>query len=205
MHQVFKPAALAIVLACVSTPALAYVSVVAPRACIAQWPQASIREGESGTVTLLIQVGANGRMMDARIATSSGSQKLDHATIQAASTCRFRPLVESGVNIPAWFQLKHEWKPGTPAIALARPRLECARPEWPDTRSIPQEAPSVQLALLIDINGRVVDSKIEQSSGMRIFDSAALAALSKCFYAPAMEDGKPVQRWITQRYNFWLD
>jgi TonB family protein len=190
---------------CVSAPALAFLSVVETRPCIAEWPVASIRQAESGTVTLLIQIGADGHILDPRLATSSGSQKLDKATIQAAALCRFRPAALNDTGATAWFKLQHEWKRGAPAHVLASPTAECAKPDWPNTAARFDEAPTVLLAFLVDENGKVMESRIRKTSGSKAIDNAAKTALAKCFFAPPMENGKPTQGWVQQSYTFTLE
>jgi protein TonB len=76
---------------------------------------------------------------------------------------------------------------------------------WLDTRKcrmpdIPWQAKNedhepVGLLLLVDVDGLVVESKIEKSSGDPYLDQAALDALKICKYSPATVGGTPVRKW----------
>jgi protein TonB len=51
------------------------------------------------------------------------------------------------------------------------------------------------LGFLISVDGKVLDSKIESTSGSKSLDKAALAALSLCKFKPGSKDGKVEQMW----------
>jgi protein TonB len=68
-----------------------------------QYPPASIRQGETGTVTLLLYVFPDGRVGDARVATSSGFARLDAAAMREARRAwRFLPATSAGTAVGAW-------------------------------------------------------------------------------------------------------
>lgn len=73
------------------------------------YPRRAARMGESGTVTLALLVGADGRVTGSRIQSSSGSPELDKAAIQALSMCRFKPATTGGVAEPGWAQIAYVW------------------------------------------------------------------------------------------------
>ncbi|HEX7319884.1 MAG TPA: TonB family protein [bacterium] len=58
---------------------------------------------------------------------------------------------------------------------------------------------------LIDIDGSVIETVIAETSGNESLDEAALAAMKKAKYKPAMRKNKPVQIWIGVPINFILD
>jgi protein TonB len=62
----------------------------------------------------------------------------------------------------------------------------------------------VTLRFLISENGQVLSGVIDQSSGYRRLDEAALAALSLCKFKPATRNGKPIQDWSALRYRWEL-
>ena len=74
------------------------------------YPAAAARRGDSGTTTLALLVGADGRVSSARIEHSSGSRDLDRAAVNALSLCRFKPATENGVAQAGWAQLAYVWK-----------------------------------------------------------------------------------------------
>lgn len=80
------------------------------RACaLPQYPARAARNGESGTTTLALLVGVDGRVSSARVERSSGSRDLDRAAVSALSLCRFKPATENGVAQAAWAQLAYVW------------------------------------------------------------------------------------------------
>ncbi|KAF3996447.1 energy transducer TonB [Glaciimonas immobilis] len=103
--------------------------------------------------------------------------------------------------------------PATHAIAPAAPlhtaavvsAKGCEKPEYPSTSLRNEEEGTVTLAFLIGIDGTVVDSKVEKSSGSRDLDKAARAGLSLCKFKPATTDGKPEQSWTRIQYAWKLD
>ena len=81
----------------------------------------------------------------------------------------------------------------------------CAKPDYPQRAARNGDAGTVALALLVDINGRVADSRIEKSSGSRDLDRAAANALSLCQFKPATQDGVPQQAWAKIAYVWTLE
>jgi protein TonB len=89
-----------------------------------------------------------------------------------------------------------------PAVVDAK---ACDKPEYPAKSLRNEEQGTVILAFLIGLDGRVVDSRIEKSSGSRDLDRAAIAGLSLCKFKPGTVDGKPEQFWTKMQYVWKLD
>ena len=64
------------------------------------YPSDAMRNGETGTVVVRIEVGADGEPTAVRLATRSGSRSLDRAALQAAKRWRFRPAQRDGQPVP---------------------------------------------------------------------------------------------------------
>jgi protein TonB len=73
------------------------------------YPARAAREGVSGTVSLALLIGADGRVADSKIEHSSGSRDLDKAAVAALSMCTFKPATTNGVAEPAWGKLAYVW------------------------------------------------------------------------------------------------
>jgi protein TonB len=73
------------------------------------YPVRAARNNESGTVTLALLVGVDGKVSDSRIKSSSGSRELDKAAVSALSTCTFKPALNGGVAEPGWAQIAYVW------------------------------------------------------------------------------------------------
>ncbi len=81
----------------------------------------------------------------------------------------------------------------------------CTRPEYPRNAQRNGDTGTVTLALLIGTDGKVVESKVERSSGSRELDRAAQAGLSLCRFQPGTVDGVPYQSWTRMQYVWQLD
>ncbi len=90
----------------------------------------------------------------------------------------------------------------TAAVVDAR---ACEKPSYPAAAVRAGETGIVRLAFLIDVSGTAIESKIEQSSGSRRLDEAALNALGLCKFKPATVDGKPERAWAKIEYEWKLD
>ena len=77
---------------------------------VPDYPTRAARNGEEGTVTLALLVGANGKVNDSRIQKSSGSRDLDKAAISALSMCSFKPAMAGGAPEAGWAQIAYVWK-----------------------------------------------------------------------------------------------
>ena len=81
----------------------------------------------------------------------------------------------------------------------------CEKPDYPSASKRLEEEGTVQLKFLVGVEGKVIESAIEKSSGFRRLDEAARAGLSKCQFKPATLDGKPQQSWASLRYTWRLE
>jgi protein TonB len=102
--------------------------------------------------------------------------------------------------------------PPAPAPAPAPVRVapvvdfnSCSKPDYPRNSLRNEEEGTVTLQFLIGVDGSVVDSKVEKSSGHRALDRAAQRALSQCRFKPGMIDGKPQQTWTKVQYVWKLE
>ena len=81
----------------------------------------------------------------------------------------------------------------------------CKKPEYPRASLVNEEAGTVSLSFLVAPDGKVVDSKIEKSSGFKNLDKAAQKDMSACKFKPAVKDGKPVESWTKVDWVWKLD
>ena len=73
------------------------------------YPPRSARNGDSGTVSLALLIGVDGKVTDAKVKQTSGFKELDRAAISALSMCKFKPATTNGVAEPAWGQIAYVW------------------------------------------------------------------------------------------------
>ena len=88
-----------------------------------------------------------------------------------------------------------------PVIDAAR---ACQQPQYPAVSTRMGEEGVVDLEFLIDLDGRVADSRIATSSGHERLDRAARDALALCRFTPGTIDGKPERSWAHLRYRWQL-
>jgi periplasmic protein TonB len=82
---------------------------------------------------------------------------------------------------------------------------QCEKPEYPSASRRLEEEGTVALRFLVGVDGKVIQSEIEKSSGFKRLDEAARAGLSKCQFRPALVDGKPEQAWASMKYTWRLE
>lgn len=94
---------------------------------------------------------------------------------------------------------------GPTRIAAVADFSTCATPEYPKSSQRNEEEGTTTISFLIGVDGRMIDSKIQKSSGSRDLDRAAQAAIGKCRFKPAMNNGQPEQAWVPVQYVWSLD
>jgi protein TonB len=73
------------------------------------YPAKAARSGETGTTSLALLIGTDGRVSDSKIQRSSGSKELDRAAQSALSMCKFKPAMNNGAAEPGWGQIAYVW------------------------------------------------------------------------------------------------
>ena len=81
----------------------------------------------------------------------------------------------------------------------------CQKPEYPSISKRKEEEGTVLLKFLIGVQGQVLESIIEKSSGFIRLDEAARDALAQCQFKPGSVDGKPEPSWAHVKYTWRLD
>ena len=82
---------------------------------------------------------------------------------------------------------------------------QCEKPEYPSASRRMEEEGTVHLRFLVGVDGKVIQSEVEKSSGFKRLDEAARAGLSRCQFRPALVDGRPEQAWASMRYTWRLE
>jgi len=90
-----------------------------------------------------------------------------------------------------------------PGPGVIQPRVtRQARPVYPTVAARLNREASVDVQVLVDENGKVLDAMIAGEKHRFGFDEAALDAARKSAFAPANKDGIPVKMWTTIRFEF---
>ncbi len=90
----------------------------------------------------------------------------------------------------------------SPALDASR---TCRPPQYPSLSRRNGESGAVMLKFLIDVDGKVLDSSVDTSSGYPRLDEAAVQALSLCQFRPGTVDGRPERSWARMRYVWKLN
>ena len=69
------------------------------------YPRASLMNEETGTVTVALLIGPDGKAADSKVEKSSGFKNLDKAARAALAACKFKPAKE-----PTWQKVDYAWK-----------------------------------------------------------------------------------------------
>ncbi len=80
----------------------------------------------------------------------------------------------------------------------------CAKPVYPAGALKDKRTGTVSLGFLVDADGKLVSSKVNESSGHPDLDDAALEGIKLCKFEAATQDGKPVKEWMQVRYVWTL-
>ena len=76
--------------------------------------------------------------------------------------------------------------------------------EYPKAALMNEEQGVVSMKFLVSADGKVLESKLDKTSGFKNLDKAALSALSACKFKPGTKDGKPDSTWTKVDYNWTL-
>lgn len=88
--------------------------------------------------------------------------------------------------------------------ASTESRSGCAAPVYPEESATNGDEGTTTLALLIGEEGKVLDAKIDRSSGFADLDRAAKKALVLCTFQPATRNGQPQQSWAKLSWKWQL-
>jgi len=94
------------------SPSIRTGAAIQPGASCAKpdYPSASRRLEEEGTVSLKFLIGADGRVLQAEIEKTSGFPRLDEAARNALSKCQFRAGTIDGKAEQSWASIKYTWR-----------------------------------------------------------------------------------------------
>jgi TonB family protein len=80
------------------------------------------------------------------------------------------------------------------------------QPEYPRQARMVGLTATVWVRILVGKNGEALDAAVHVSSGSNAgFDEAAVAAALKCKFKPGIQNGKPVEAWVSLKFEFDLN
>jgi periplasmic protein TonB len=116
------------------------------------------------------------------------------------------PEPEIVVDEPAPAAITAEASPAPPVQETANMTVSRrVDPVYPAGSRRDGEQGSGMFRVLVDEKGRPVDVQIAKSSGFPRLDEAAVAAIRKWAFKPAVQNGQPVQSWTRVAVSFKLE
>ena len=94
------------------------------------------------------------------------------------------------------------------AAGESQARLEaapCEAPEFPTRWQEDGDSGIVTLAVLVAEDGKVMASRLLNSSGIARFDRASLKASARCKFQPAAKDKQSMPSWMKVQYNWQVE
>ena len=184
-------------------------------------PEEAIRDSLEGKVFLKFIVNVDGSVSDVRVLR--GPEVFHQASIDAISQFRYKPAEHNGKPVAVWM---------TQPISFRLPKQQSTPPASGDAdiskvlefymvevkpkvlHSVkfvhPEEAirdsleGKVFLKFIVNVDGSVSDVKVLRTTGSKVFQKAAIDAISQFRFKPAEHNGKPVAVWMTQPVTFRL-
>lgn len=81
----------------------------------------------------------------------------------------------------------------------------CEKPVYPSAWQDDGESGTVTIAYLVDTDGKVLQSKVLESSGAPRIDRASVRAGARCKFQPGARDGQAALAWAKVKYSWIVD
>ncbi|NBY67299.1 MAG: energy transducer TonB [Betaproteobacteria bacterium] len=110
-QPVAPPSPLPVQMTAPPAPPVQTAAVISASSCEKpEYPSASKRLEEEGTVQLKFLVGADGKVIESAVEKSSGFRRLDEAARAGLSKCQFKPATLDGKPQQSWASMKYTWR-----------------------------------------------------------------------------------------------
>ncbi|WP_370660973.1 energy transducer TonB [Massilia cavernae] len=73
------------------------------------WPAESLKNENTGAVTLAFLIGTDGKVKDSSVKKSSGFVPLDEAARVGIEKCSFKPATVNGKPVEDWMLMQYVW------------------------------------------------------------------------------------------------
>ena len=81
----------------------------------------------------------------------------------------------------------------------------CEKPDFPARWQEDGDSTSVTVAYLVDTDGKVLQSKVLESSGAPRIDRASVRAGARCTFQPGDRDGQAAMAWAKVKYSWVVE
>ncbi len=168
--------------------------------------------GIGGTTMVWFYVEETGRVTRIQIDESSGHKALDDAALKVAAIVEFTPARDGAKPVPAWISLPitfavaggPTFTPFTdpPDIKNRSEVVAALEREYPPLLRDAGIAGTVDVWFYLDETGRVIRVQVDNSSGHKALDDAAIRVAEIIDFTPALNRDKPVPVWISLPITF---
>lgn len=158
------------------------------------YPLLSIALGEQGTTSLAFTIRDDGTTTDIRVEKSSGSVRLDDASVALAKHWLYKPAMQDGKPVAVPWQTNVLWSLRYTADELAAAGILILHPDasdFPAGTTVSGQDALTMVAIVIKPDS-VVATKVVQTSGSRALDDAASKIATKAHFTPVTVNGKSV-------------
>jgi TonB family protein len=163
--------------------------------CTSFYPTKLKEAGIGGVVLLSVHIAIDGSISQARVAQSSGNADLDAASLECSKVAWMYKIMAGGEAGEIDWQARIDWKPSG-AVYFSKPRLAgepACSGYYPRNARRQGETGEVWLTYVIGEDGSTRDIRVERSSGTDSLDSAGIDCISHWKFAPATQNGTPVE------------
>lgn len=153
-----------------------------------------------GATALAFRIAVDGHPSDIKVATSSGNEQLDTASLQCASNWRYKPAVRNGEPVEVPWQADIVWNMNIPPVETDSPeRCISATPLSPDDL---RDSDGTSVVSYVLWAGFLLDLRLAQSSGNHRLDNAALQCVKDIGYREVVTAGNARLQRLTRRINW---
>lgn len=173
------------------------------------YPQAARAKGVGGLVVVLVYLSQSGQVEDALVLSSSTVHMLNMSALKAATEWRFVAGKDRNGNatdgwrlLPFQFRLASEVEANPAPVAETPPSILKLYPAvYPDRARRSRIEGTVVYRARIDERGKLMEASLEKGVHP-LLDQAALVALEKTLFSPAMNRGRAVKGEIDVPFKF---
>lgn len=175
---------------------------------MAKYARDSFLEGEEGVVHLRVLVRRDGSVGDSQVERSSGSLRLDKYAQDIVKDWPYQPGRLNGDPVDTWIPVDIVWALQTLRTDAPPDLIRILATYWPSEAVQLHQQGNTTVRYLVSHDGVVSKAVVDQSSGYPLLDRAAMRAVSRFHFNPAVFDFGPgtwfrvTLAWRTGREEF---
>ncbi len=138
-------------------------------------------------------------------AAAAARKKQEQQAAQEAAAAKKAVQQTASSNQPAAKPASQETEPAQAAVTIQNAVLiNSVQPRYPRQAIRMNQSGWVDVQFTVNVQGDVVNAKVLDATPRRVFDRAAINAVSRWKFRPALRNGKPFPVTMTRRIEFNL-